>query len=74
MIIKVKNILMEYTDVPEEKINEDSRLIGDLGLTSLDIVNIIVRFEDEFDITINERSIASLQTVGDVAKKLNELI
>jgi acyl carrier protein len=74
MLNKVKDILLEYTEVPEERTNEDSRLIGDLGLTSLDIVNIIVRFEDEFDITVNERSIASLQTVGDVAKKLNELI
>lgn len=62
MLTTVIDILSEYTDVPKERINEDSRLIGDLGLTSLDIVNIIVRFEDEFDITIN-----------DAAKKLNEL-
>ena len=74
MLEKVIEMIAEHTEVPYGEITADSRLIGDLALSSLDLVDIIVRVEDEYGVMINERQIESLQTVGDVATALEELI
>ena len=74
MLEKVIEMIAEHTEVPYEEITSESRLIGDLALSSLDLVDIIVRVEDEYGVMINERQIESLQTVGDVAAALEELI
>ncbi len=74
MLEKVIEMIADHTEVPYEEITSESRLIGDLALSSLDLVDIIVRVEDEYGVMINERQIESLQTVGDVATALEELI
>lgn len=74
MLDKVIEMISEHSEMPIEEITAESRLIGDLNLSSLDLVDIIVRIEDEYGVMINERHIESLQTVGDVAKALEELV
>lgn len=75
MFDKVVRILGDYTDFPTEKMNESTDLVNDLGLNSLDVMNVVVAFEDEFGIEIPDRVISGFHTVGDIAdylvKKMN---
>jgi acyl carrier protein len=50
MLEKVIKILAEYTEADVSSITEESRLVADLGLSSLDVINVVVAFEDEFGI------------------------
>ena len=68
---KVIEILTEFTDVPYELITGDSRLVGDLGITSLDVVGILSRLEEEFRFNIDESADFDFQTVNDVVSFLN---
>lgn len=69
MFDKVKKILENYT---ESEIKEDSSLVGDLGLSSLDIVSIVADFEDEFNIKIEDKDIFNFLNVDDILKYLEE--
>lgn len=61
---KVKTILAEQFDVEEEKINEDTDLQEDLGADSLDVVDLLMSIEDEFEIEIPDDEIENIKTVG----------
>lgn len=72
MLEKVKKILLDYTEVPASEITLKTDLVKDLDLNSLDVVNIVVAFEDEFDIEIPDRVINSLTKVEDIVRYLEE--
>lgn len=69
MFDKVKKILENYT---ESEIKEDSSLVGDLALSSLDMVSIVSDFEDEFNIKIEDKDIFNFLNVDDILKYLEE--
>lgn len=66
MLEKVEEIIKSYITLDKSRITKDDHLIGDLGLNSFDIVNIVVEIEDAFNIEISDRDIRTLSTVGDV--------
>lgn len=66
MTDRIKAILSDYSGISADEINEETNLVSDLGLSSLDVVNIVVAFEDEFDIEIPDSDIRSLKKVGDI--------
>ena len=68
MLNKVISILSDYLDVSPDTIKADSRLITDLGLSSYDVVCLVGRFENEFDIEISDRKIKFIKTVDDIVK------
>ena len=72
MLEKVKEILQNYTEMPISEITLGSDLVKDLDLNSLDVMNIVVAFEDEFEIEIPDRAISSLTKVEDIVKYLEE--
>ena len=72
MLEKVKEILQNYTELLASEITLETDLVKDLDLNSLDVVNIVVTFEDEFDIEIPDRVISSLTKVVDIVKYLEE--
>ncbi len=61
---KVVAILAEQFDVEEEKIVEDTNLQDDLGADSLDVVDLLMSIEDEFEIEIPDDEIENIRTVG----------
>ncbi|MCR5653470.1 MAG: acyl carrier protein [Ruminococcus sp.] len=61
---KVKAILAEQFDVDEDKIAEDTDLQEDLGADSLDVVDLLMSIEDEFEIEVPDDEIENLKTVG----------
>ncbi len=74
MYDKVISILKSVIDIDENKVSPDSKLIADLGLNSFDIINIIVAFEDEFDIEVPEKDIRKLVTLKDAADYLEKKV
>jgi len=69
---KVKKIIVDQLGVEEDKINEDSSFIDDLGADSLDIVELIMAFEEEFDIEISDEDAEKIKVVGDVISYLED--
>ena len=68
MLNKVISIISEYQDIPADTIHADSHLVNDLGFTSYDVVSLVGKFEDEFDIEVPDRKIKLVKTVDDIVK------
>lgn len=63
---KIIAILAEQFDVDEDKITEDTDLQDDLGADSLDVIDLLMSIEDEFEIEIPDEEIENLRTVSAV--------
>ena len=74
MLDKVISIISEYQDIPADTIHADSHLVNDLGFSSFDVISLIGKFEDEFDIEILDRKIKQMKTVEDIVKFIEESI
>ena len=64
----IKKIVVEHLDVDPEKVKEDASFIDDLGADSLDNVELVMAFEEEFDVEIPDDAAETIQTVGDAIK------
>lgn len=69
---KVKFIISEQLKIKSEKITEEVKIMDDLGADSLDIVELIVMLEEDFDITIADEEAEKIVTVGDVIKCIED--
>ena len=69
---KVKAVLAEQLDIAEDTILLESVIIDDLGADSLDVVDLVMSLEDEFDIEIPDEAIENVKTVGDIVKFIDE--
>ena len=65
---KVKAILAEQFDVEEDTITMETSVAEDLGADSLDVVDLLMSIEDEFEIEIPDTEIENMKTVGDLIK------
>lgn len=63
---KVIEIMANYLGLKEEEITSDMDLMYDLNINSYDIMSIIGKFEDEFDIEVPDEDIRNFRTVADV--------
>ena len=70
---KVKEIIMDKLGVEESQITPEASFTNDLGADSLDIVELVMGFESEFDISIPDDDAEKITTVGDAIKYLTEL-
>ena len=68
---KIKDIIVEQLGVDAERIKPEASFIDDLGADSLDIVELIMAMEEEFDIEIPDEDAEKLKTVSDVVKYLS---
>jgi acyl carrier protein len=68
---KVKDIIEKELGVEREKLTDDASFIEDLGADSLDIVELVMEFEKEFNIDIPDEDAEKLKTVGDAMAYLN---
>ena len=68
---KVKKIIAEHLGIEDmEKITEDAKFIDDLGADSLDTVELVMAFEEAFDIEIPDEKAEKILTVGDAISHL----
>lgn len=63
---KVKDIIVEQLGVDPEKVKAEASFIDDLGADSLDIVELVMAMEEEFDLEIPDEDAEKLKTVNDV--------
>ena len=71
---KVKGLFIEDLGIDESKITMDAKLEEDLEIDSLGIVEVVMAFEDEFNIEIDDEELADVSTVGEAVKLLHSKI
>ncbi|PWU05729.1 MAG: acyl carrier protein [Verrucomicrobia bacterium] len=69
---KVKNIIVEQLGVNPEQVTPSASFITDLRADSLDTVELVMAFEEEFSVEVPDEDAEKLQTVGDVIKYIEE--
>lgn len=71
---KVKEILCEQLDLEESTVTMEASIADDLGADSLDVVDLLMSLEDEFDIEIPDEEIENIKTVGQLVKYIEASI
>lgn len=69
---RIKEIIVNELGVEPEKVTEDASFVEDLGADSLDTVELVMAFEEEFGVEIPDEDAEQLQTVGDAIRYLKE--
>lgn len=69
---KVKEIIVDQLDVDEDKVTMEAAIAEDLGADSLDIVDLVMSLEEEFDVEIPDEQVENVKTVGDIVKFIEE--
>lgn len=69
---RVKKIVVEHLNVDAEKVTDAASFIEDLGADSLDTVELVMAFEEEFGIEIPDDAAESIVTVGDAVKYIDK--
>ncbi|NBU19820.1 acyl carrier protein [bacterium] len=68
---RVRNIICDQLAVEQEKITPTASFVDDLGADSLDIVELVMTMEEEFDLDIPDEDAEKMKTVGDVVKYIS---
>lgn len=71
---KVKEIIVKNLGVKESEVTREASFVNDLGADSLDCVELIIDFEEEFGIEINDNEAENINTVGEAIDYINKLI
>ena len=71
MLDKIKSIVADQLGVDESQVTEDAWFVDDLGADSLDTVELIMAFEEEFDVEIPDEDAQKIKTVKDVIDYIN---
>ena len=71
---KVKNIVIDKLGVEESRVVPEANFLDDLGADSLDIVELIMEFEEEFDLEISDEDAETITTVGAAVDYINKHI
>ncbi|MBR3961069.1 MAG: acyl carrier protein [Clostridia bacterium] len=69
---KIKELLADQLDASADDMSMDTDIAGDLGADSLDVVELLMSIEDEFDVEIPDEEIENIKTIGDLVKYIEE--
>ena len=67
---KVRQILCDQLDLEEDQVTLDSNIADDLNADSLDLVDLVMSLEEEFDIEFEDEDVETIKTVGDLVKHI----
>lgn len=70
---KIKAIIAEVLNIDADSITEDTTFVDDLGADSLDIFQIIMGIEEEYDIELDNESVEQIQSVGDAVEAIRTI-
>ena len=70
---KIKAVIAEVLNIDADSITEDTTFVDDLGADSLDIFQIIMGIEEEYDIELDNESVEQIQTVGDAVEAIRTI-
>lgn len=65
MLNRIREIICRFVDIDPESLTENTNIRSDLGLNSLELINVAVAIEEEFDVEIPDREVANIETLGD---------
>ena len=65
---KIKSIIVDQLDADENEVTMEANIQDDLGADSLDVVDLVMSIEENFDIEIPDEDIENIKTVGDIVK------
>lgn len=68
---KVKGIIVDQLDVDADKVTVEANITEDLGADSLDVVDLVMSIEEEFDIEIPDEAVEKIKTVGDIVSYID---
>ncbi|RPF43269.1 acyl carrier protein [Hydrogenoanaerobacterium saccharovorans] len=71
---KVRDIIVDQLDVEEDAVTMEANIIDDLGADSLDVVDLVMSLEEEFDTEIPDEEVENIKTVGDIVKFIEDQI
>ena len=69
---KIKELIAKQLNKPVSEITDEKEVVKDLGADSLDVVEMLMNFEEEFDISVPESEAVKIKTVGDIIKLINK--
>ena len=69
---KIKEILSEISGIPASEITRDTRITGDLGMTSFDLADTVVTVEQTYGLRVPDERFSDLETVGDIRRIIEE--
>jgi acyl carrier protein len=70
---KIVKLIAEKLNKKVDEVKMESRLVEDLGADSLDVVELVMSFEDEFGITLPDEDVAKLKTIKDIVDYISNL-
>ena len=71
--MELEKIIAEVLNIDADSITEDTTFVDDLGADSLDIFQIIMGIEEEYDIELDNESVEQIQTVGDAVEAIRTI-
>ena len=74
LLDKVREILCDQLDVEEEQVTLDASITDDLGADSLDVVDLVMSIEEEFDLEFPDEEVENIKTVGDIVKYIESKV
>jgi len=72
MLETLREVICRFVEIDPEKLTEDTNIRSELGLNSLELINIAVAIEDEFDVEIPDREVGNIETLGDAIKVIQK--
>ncbi len=69
---KIRDIICDQLELEEDAVTMDSVLLEDLGADSIDLADLVMTFEDEFDMEISDEALEDIKTVADIVKFIEE--
>lgn len=69
---KIRDIICDQLELEEEDVTMDSVLLEDLGADSIDLADLVMTFEDEFDMEFSDEDLENIKTVADIVKFIEE--
>lgn len=74
MVKKLQEIIESCTDIPADDITETSSIVDDLELSSLEVLMVMGKVEDELGVCVPEKDFLKIETFGDIVDKVSELL
>jgi acyl carrier protein len=72
MFEKIREIICDQLELEEDQVTMDSVLLEDLGADSIDLADLVMTFEDEFNMEISDEALENIKTVSDIVKYVEE--
>lgn len=71
---KVREIVASQLGVEESEVTPEASILDDLGADSLDVVELVMALEEEFDLEVPDEDVETLRTIGDVSRYIAERV